>query len=92
MDKCRYGSTCTLNIYDYFKTPSKCSTELAKADLVSMEVYRENITIAATNKVGSKLKTPEKVLAKSDSSSLDEDEESSSSKEKGRPYGASPEN
>ena len=39
-----------LTIYGHFKTPSKCSIELAKTDLQSMEVYRENITTAATNK------------------------------------------
>lgn len=29
----------------------KCSVELAAEDLQAMEVYRDNITMAATNKV-----------------------------------------
>ena len=40
-----------MTIHDYFKTSSKCSIELARTDLQAIEIYRENITTAATNKV-----------------------------------------
>ena len=37
-------------IHDHFITSFKCSVELAGVDLEAMEIYRENITTAATNK------------------------------------------
>ena len=40
-----------LTIHDRFKTSFKCSMQLAEIDLEAMEMYRENITTAATNKV-----------------------------------------
>jgi len=44
-----------LTIHDRFKTSFKCSMQLAEIDLEAMEMYRENITTAATNKVCSNL-------------------------------------
>ena len=41
--------------HNHFKTSFKCSIELAEIDLEAMEIYRENITTAATNKVCSNL-------------------------------------